>query len=251
MNARLRYRSHDLALPLGQFVIGRALSCHLSLDDSQVSRKHAILSVTPNRITIEDAGSLHGVFVNGKKVDGSIDLLEGDEIRIGHQKMQILLIETAPDAKRKWPTDPLIGSLDTLTIDELHEEPEELEQTSLELPVSAPSSPDKRVHAFALIGPVADKALSMGRPVEAEHLLTVPLREVLARAQLGTATDDDVHRALDYCFKLARVTGGGAWIEHALQIAEARTSLLPSPIIDELYEFLRRTTRLGPAADFG
>lgn len=240
MNARLRYRSHDLALPLGTFVLGRALSCHLSLDDSQVSRRHAMLAVAPSGITLEDMGSRHGTFVNGKRVEGPTLLKDGDEIALGHQTLQIRMVESGPDARRKWPTDPGGGVVGRLTPAELHEEPVDEEPTSVApLPGPAPSSPDKRVHAFALIASVADKALAMGRSDEAERLLADPLREVLAKAQVGSIPDDDVFRALDYCFKLARGSGRGTWIEHALQIAEARSKLLPSPLVDELYEALR------------
>ena len=49
MKHSLRYNDHDIDLPPGEFVIGRAANCQLSLDDPLVSRNHATLTVTPKR----------------------------------------------------------------------------------------------------------------------------------------------------------------------------------------------------------
>ncbi len=48
--------------------IGRAPENDISLDDSQVSRHHAILRRQGNEIILEDLGSTNGVFVNGERI---------------------------------------------------------------------------------------------------------------------------------------------------------------------------------------
>src|SRR5204863_5245581 len=71
-------------MPEGRFVLGRDPSADLSLDDSEASRQHAAISVTPDgRVTIEDLGSLNGTYVNGQKITGPTELTGGEQIRVG------------------------------------------------------------------------------------------------------------------------------------------------------------------------
>src|SRR5580658_3799178 len=92
MPFRLRYLQHDLELTDGQFAVGRNASCQLSLDDPLVSRRHAILSVSRDGVTIEDLRSRNGVLVNGSRIDEPTVLRTGDKILIGSQEM--MLVET-------------------------------------------------------------------------------------------------------------------------------------------------------------
>ncbi len=68
----LRYKHHDIELSEGKFVIGRAASCQLSLDDPLVSRHHAQLTVEGDVVTVEDLGSRNGVKVNGEPSDAVV-----------------------------------------------------------------------------------------------------------------------------------------------------------------------------------
>jgi len=90
MPFRLRHLQHDFELGLGEFAIGRSPECQLSLDDPLVSRKHALLVVSPESVLIKDLGSRNGVVVNGTKIDTSRVLLDGDRIVIGSQEMTIM-----------------------------------------------------------------------------------------------------------------------------------------------------------------
>src|SRR4051812_43775892 len=87
MAFRLRYQAHDEALALGEFVIGRSIECQLSLDDPLVSRRHAILRVSQDTVTVQDLGSRNGVLVNGTKIEGVCSIGPGDKIAIGSQEM--------------------------------------------------------------------------------------------------------------------------------------------------------------------
>jgi FHA domain len=66
----------------GGRTIGRE-GADITLDDDQVSRSHARVSVAGSTITIEDLGSTNGTFVNGEKIDGATTLAPGDTVRIG------------------------------------------------------------------------------------------------------------------------------------------------------------------------
>ena len=50
------------------FQIGRQTDNHLVVRDSRVSRIHARISAAADRLVVEDCGSTHGTFVNGKRV---------------------------------------------------------------------------------------------------------------------------------------------------------------------------------------
>jgi predicted component of type VI protein secretion system len=95
MPFRLRYMAHDLELPIGEFVVGRSTECQLSLDDPLVSRRHAVLRVRRDGVSVQDFGSRNGVLVNGTKIAGERELAVGDKIGIGSQEM---VLHAATDA---------------------------------------------------------------------------------------------------------------------------------------------------------
>src|SRR5580700_11270934 len=90
MRFRLRYLHHDLELTEGQFVVGRSAGCQLSLDDPLVSRRHALLVVSREGVTVEDLGSRNGVVVNGERIAGVRLVSAGDKILIGSQELTVL-----------------------------------------------------------------------------------------------------------------------------------------------------------------
>ncbi len=73
-----------LLIPVTEDVIhiGRGLSADLHLDESSVSRRHAILVPRTNGARILDDRSSNGTFVNGRRVQQA-DLSNGDVIVIG------------------------------------------------------------------------------------------------------------------------------------------------------------------------
>src|SRR5579863_7895187 len=91
MRFRLRYLHHDLELIEGQFAVGRSAGCQLSLDDPLVSRRHALLVVSRDGVTIEDLQSRNGVIVNGQRITAKTPLHAGDKVVIGSQELTLLL----------------------------------------------------------------------------------------------------------------------------------------------------------------
>ena len=65
-----------------QVSVGRDPKADILLDDSTVSRAHAIFVRTDHGFRVEDTGSLNGTYVNRERVDQA-DLHNGDEIMIG------------------------------------------------------------------------------------------------------------------------------------------------------------------------
>ncbi|QSQ17331.1 FHA domain-containing protein [Myxococcus landrumensis] len=70
-------------------VIGRSSELDMVLVEDMVSRKHAKISFSDGKITIEDMGSTNGTFVNGEKVKQA-RLKEGDRILIGTSILKLV-----------------------------------------------------------------------------------------------------------------------------------------------------------------
>ncbi len=85
----LRYRLRDIPLRCGETFVGRSADCEISVNDQLLSRRHARLIVTGEALTLEDLESANGTYVNGKRVQGSVDLQVGDAIRMGHEEFSI------------------------------------------------------------------------------------------------------------------------------------------------------------------
>ena len=62
--------------------VGRDSHCDILLDDSTVSRSHAVFRRVNGVFSVVDAGSLNGTYVNRQRVD-NMQLKNGDEIMIG------------------------------------------------------------------------------------------------------------------------------------------------------------------------
>ncbi len=66
----------------GVTTIGRSAESNIFLDDVTVSRDHARLELEEGRLTVEDAGSTNGTYVNGARLEKAL-LNAGDEVIVG------------------------------------------------------------------------------------------------------------------------------------------------------------------------
>jgi hypothetical protein len=65
--------------------LGRSEECEVTIEDPLVSRRHAQISVDGDEVRLVDLGSRNGVRINGRPVQGSVVLQDGDRVRIGTQ----------------------------------------------------------------------------------------------------------------------------------------------------------------------
>lgn len=77
--------------------IGKLSSSHLRIDDALVSGMHAVVEVVGPDVNVVDLGSLHGTFVDGRRV-GRAKLRSGTVIGIGGDHLQIKVVFNAPPA---------------------------------------------------------------------------------------------------------------------------------------------------------
>ena len=69
-----------------KLTVGRDPDSDIFLNDMTVSRSHAVLMLSQGSVTVTDAGSLNGTYVNGVCVDKA-ELREGDILQIGTFQM--------------------------------------------------------------------------------------------------------------------------------------------------------------------
>ena len=76
-------QSRRIELKNEPILIGRVAGNTLVLEDALISRKHCLITQTPNGASITDLGSSNGTYVNGERIVNAI-LRTGDVITVGH-----------------------------------------------------------------------------------------------------------------------------------------------------------------------
>lgn len=90
-----KYEGGEFRLPTdGEVVIGRGADLPVVLVEDMVSRRHAKLTIGPDRMTIEDLGSTNGTFVNGERIK-KVPVREGDRILVGTSIMKLVGVDVS------------------------------------------------------------------------------------------------------------------------------------------------------------
>src|SRR5262249_28948611 len=116
---RGRYR-----LQKGQNSVGRSRENDIVLDDSSVSRRHAMVDVAENGATIADMGSRNGTKVAGQKIAQAVSIGHKTRIKIG---VFILRYLTGPAEEEEVVSEP--------------ETPQSQELSSPHIPSEPPPTP--------------------------------------------------------------------------------------------------------------
>jgi hypothetical protein len=204
MKFALRHGPREIPLPLGRFVIGRAETCELPLDDPLVSRQHAALDVMHDGVTAQDLGSRNGIRINGERIEKPKRLAPGDVLLVGNNSFTLAL-------GREAMTDTI-------------------EQASTQ-----------RLPAFGLIGILGEKALALGRGDEAERLLGPQIDLLLEEAADGRRVDAAVvDQACNFALRLAGIVGTGRWVDAVFRLHRILRRTPSTAIVDELYLVLRK-----------
>lgn len=106
-----------------EIVIGRDEDCQLVISDIAVSRKHSKITLERGRFLLTDLGSGNGTWLNGDRVNGSVELSPGDEIVIGERTLRFVELNEAPATAAAHPVppggpEPLVGDPSLLGEDE-------------------------------------------------------------------------------------------------------------------------------------
>ena len=79
-----------------ELTIGRQEGNTIRLTERNVSRRHARLVRQNGHVRIEDLGSYNGIRINGEKIQGPVQVRDGDRIQIGNYDLTIQSEATAP-----------------------------------------------------------------------------------------------------------------------------------------------------------
>ena len=71
-----------------ELVIGRE-GATLTIEDSELSRRHAVVRPVDGGYEVEDLGSLNGTFVNGQRIDRPTRVGGGDSIKLGQSVLEV------------------------------------------------------------------------------------------------------------------------------------------------------------------
>lgn len=263
---RLRYQSTNLEMPIGEFAIGRSSSCSLALADGLVSRRHAVLHVSPEAVVVEDLGSRNGVGVNGVRINGPRKLAHMDRVYIGSQELVLIdadMLREGPKETAGYIVCEACGAIngvakrrcgecgkllasdasDTLSGESRTRESEHSSSHAWG------SEETRQAKALDVIGGIASKAIAMGRFEEAERMLTPHMEDILQRAQrTGTLSDpeqddpDALFRgAIEFALKLAQGLREPRWIDWVFRVHSATHRLMEAPTIEMLHNLVRTT----------
>ena len=94
-----------IELETGEAVIGRSRACAVQIAETTVSRQHAVFVVELGSVRLRDLGSSNGTYVNGKRVDGSQALSDGDRVVVGEAELIVRILAPLGPAE---PTQRLV-----------------------------------------------------------------------------------------------------------------------------------------------
>ena len=111
----------SLDLAAGSNPVGSHAPARHVLPFAGVSRRHAVLVVEGDRVTVIDHGSKNGTFLNGGKVRRA-ELSPGDRLAFGPVEFRLRRLDDAADRiaieiTPAVPADRLQGSMETLTVE--------------------------------------------------------------------------------------------------------------------------------------
>jgi pSer/pThr/pTyr-binding forkhead associated (FHA) protein len=71
-----------------EVVVGRE-DAGLTIEDEEISRRHAVIRPSDDGIEIEDLGSRNGTFVNGARIESATPLAGGDTVKLGQTVFEV------------------------------------------------------------------------------------------------------------------------------------------------------------------
>lgn len=246
---RIRFQLQELDIAPGVFLIGRAGSCQLTVDDPLASRNHARLVVTEDEATIEDLNSRNGVRVNGRLLTEPHPLADGDRIRIGTQQIILRKIEDS-DVRNRRATGFMIHCSGCGVPYDTNEPscPNCGEGASNTLVVEEPTTTTAQsAWNLELLAETLQKARALGRRGDV-HRILVRAREELEHTTIR-GDERRVEQLAAAAVEFAVDTGDIGWADWGLRLY-ARYGVVPRREVGQKLSLLPASDRstLAPAA---
>lgn len=84
---RLLWGGREISLTPGRNLLGRCRESVAWIDDPSISRRHAVIEISANEVSIHDLGSRNGTFVRGCRISEEQSLVDGDPVTLGRVPM--------------------------------------------------------------------------------------------------------------------------------------------------------------------
>lgn len=89
------FRIDSIPLNQAKFLLGREKDCHFRTSSSLVSRHHCVVKRDEYSVRIRDLNSRNGTFVNSRRIEGEVALMDGDVVQIGDITLQVTIKDGA------------------------------------------------------------------------------------------------------------------------------------------------------------
>jgi FHA domain len=247
---RLRYSIQEFDLPEGETTIGRSEDCRITIEEVSVSRLHASVTVTPQRVMLRDLGSRNGTTVNGTRLHTeAVELRDGDHLALGTVQLTFCgVIERrarrATGQPRNCPHCGAAGLLEAPVCPSCgrvlsHAPRGELDRGKLgrgELDGRTPVvSNEQQAWYLDLQCDLLERALSLQRIAEAEaalqRVMTTVDAHVASKERSALAT---VERALRLSAKLSALRGETRTLAWVLEILQRMRLAPDGPLLAQL-----------------
>ncbi|WP_248492020.1 FHA domain-containing protein [Tsukamurella sp. PLM1] len=77
----------------GEVRLGRLPDNDISIDDTKVSREHAVITGSVSGFAVRDLQSSNGTYVGERRVSGQLPLSDGDELTLGRTTFRFRMVE--------------------------------------------------------------------------------------------------------------------------------------------------------------
>lgn len=268
MRFRLRHGSTDLTLRPGEFIIGRTTSSDLALDDPKVSRQHARLIIEEDAIYIDDLDSKNGTIVDSERLTGRRQLGHLSTIRIGDQWLSIFDTRETENLRPSSKRCPACGAENDLEASECVSCKRPLSRSrtmarTIEISLAG-SGADRTIgdapNKLAVVRPLAEKAIALGKIDEADRFLRSPLESLLEEARTKEIGEEDFEFGVESALKLIDGSKWEGWIAWLFEFHSTQGRVMNSERVDLLQQkasergysnarpleaYLKRLTELG------
>lgn len=92
-----------IPITLSQFLIGRDKQCQLRPVSPLISKRHCALLTKGEKVFLRDFASTNGTFVNEVRVEGEVELHDGDVLKVGPLVFRVRIEKTVSVSQ---PTPP-------------------------------------------------------------------------------------------------------------------------------------------------
>ena len=103
---RLQFRGTLFPIRSAEVILGRSSYASIVVNNPLASREHAVVRAVGGRLEVQDLGSKNGTYVNGKRIQGTYGVDDGDVIKIGTDVLEVAKVSALDPQQLRMATEP-------------------------------------------------------------------------------------------------------------------------------------------------